>query len=332
MIRVLFVFILSISSALAEEISVFGAGDLNSDSPYGLNKNEKEILKTRKNIDEVDDKVKNVKSSVNYINERMEGLESIYEGDSKKLHETVLKMNEAVEKINKNTEDIKALVASDQNIKNVMNQLLTMQEQTAKENTENLKNLKLAIDKLTRLVNEINKKYVSSRELDKNMKQFITKKEFDDFKNAVIKDLTSLGKGSSIPTRSEEPKPKKSTFKSNKSSSALMSEARAYFKRDNFTKAKPILLNLVEKNYRPAESNYYLGEISYYRKQYKSAIKYFKRSALLYDKAKYMPKLLLHSAISFEKLGDIENASVFYNTLLDSFPKSKEAKEVKRSL
>merc|ERR1711916_2813 len=97
------------------------------------------------------------------------------------------------------------------------------------------------------------------------------------------------------------------------------------------TKAKPIFLKLVEENYRPAESNYYLGEISYYRKQYKTAIKYFKKSALLYDKAKYMPRLLLHSAISFEKTGDIENASVFYNTLLDNFPNSSEAKEVKKS-
>ena len=45
-----------------------------------------------------------------------------------------------------------------------------------------------------------------------------------------------------------------------------------------------------------------------------------------------MPRLLLHSAISFEKTGDIENASIFYNTLLDNFPNSNEAKEVKKSL
>lgn len=324
--KYIFYFTLTISCALAQEISVFGAGDLNSDQPYGLNQNEKEILKTKKDINKIDDKVKTVKSSMNYINERIEGLESIYEGDSKKLHETVLKMNEAVDKINKNAEDIKQLIEADSNVKNVLTQLLSMQEQTSTENAENLKNLKLAIDKLTRLVNEINKNYVSSRELNNNMDQFITKKEFEDFKKAVIKDLSSLGKGSSISSSSS------SKSESNKSNSKLIKEAREYFKKDYFTKAKPIFLKLVEENYRPAESNFYLGEISYYRKDYKTAIKYFKKSALLYDKASYMPKLLLHSAISFEKLGDVENASVFYNTLLDNYPSSSEAKEVKRNL
>ncbi|MDC7243154.1 MAG: hypothetical protein PQJ44_04265 [Sphaerochaetaceae bacterium] len=330
MIKFVVVLFIFISSVLAEEISVFGAGDLNSKNPYGLNQNEKEILKAKNDIDKVDDKVKNVKSSVNYINERIEGLESIYEGDSKKLHETVLKINEAVGKINKNAEDIKALLATDTNVKNVLNQLLTLQEETSSENAKNLKNLKLAIDKLTRLVNDINKKYVSSKELDKNMNQFITKKEFEDFKKAVAKDLTTLGGSTTVSTNTTSTKSSK--LQSDKSNSKLIVEAREYFKKDYFTKAKPIFLKLVEENYRPAESNYYLGEISYYRKQYKTAIKYFKKSALLYDKASYMPRLLLHSAISFEKVGDIENASVFYNTLLDNFPNSSEAKEVKKSL
>lgn len=317
--KYLYSLLLVSSFCIAEEVSVFGAGDLSSPNPYGLNGNEKEILKTKKDIDKVDDKVKNVKSSVNYINERIEGLESIYEGDSKKLHETVLKMNEAVEKINKNAEDIRVLIESDKSTKSVLTQLLEMQEQTSAQNSENLKNLKLAIDKLTKLVNEINQNYVSSRELEKNMNQFVTKKEFDALKNAV------LGKKTSTSTKS-------SSVNLNKSKSQLIEEARNYFKKDYFSKAKPIFLKLVEENYRPAESNYYLGEISYYRKKYKTAIKYFKKSALLYDKASYMPKLLLHSAISFEKTGDIENASIFYNTLLDNFPNSSEAKEVKKSL
>ena len=35
-------------------------------------------------------------------------------------------------------------------------------------------------------------------------------------------------------------------------------------------------------------------------------------------KAVYMPSLLLHSAISFEKTKDKENTKSFYSTLIDS--------------
>jgi TolA-binding protein len=89
---------------------------------------------------------------------------------------------------------------------------------------------------------------------------------------------------------------------------------------------------LIAANYKPAESNYYLGEIWYYRKDYAKAISYFKKSALLYDKADWMPKLLLHSAISFEKTGDFKNAASFYETLMTNYPESKEAKSADKNL
>jgi TolA-binding protein len=45
-----------------------------------------------------------------------------------------------------------------------------------------------------------------------------------------------------------------------------------------------------------------------------------------------MPTLLLHSAISFEKLNDKENAKSFYATLVDLYPSSSEAKIAKTNL
>ena len=111
-----------------------------------------------------------------------------------------------------------------------------------------------------------------------------------------------------------------------------MIEARLLFKKEYFTKTIHILNYLLKSNYRPAESNYLLGEISYYRKKYKDAISYFKTSAILYDKAKYMPKLLLHSAISFEKTNDLSNATSFYNTIIDVYPASNEAKSASKNL
>lgn len=106
----------------------------------------------------------------------------------------------------------------------------------------------------------------------------------------------------------------------------MLDEAKRLFKKDYFTKAIPMFETLVEQKYKPAESNFYLGEIWYYRKQYEKAIAYFKKSAVLYDKASWMPKLLLHSAISFEMTKDYTNAKTFYGTLIDVYPNSEEAK------
>ena len=64
----------------------------------------------------------------------------------------------------------------------------------------------------------------------------------------------------------------------------------------------------------------------------KKAIRYFKTSAILYDKADYMPKLMLHSAISFENMDDFSSAINFYSTLIDVYPNSQEAKQASINL
>ena len=69
-----------------------------------------------------------------------------------------------------------------------------------------------------------------------------------------------------------------------------------------------------------------------YKKDYDKAISYFKTSAMLYDKGWWMPKLLLHSAMSFEQKNDIDNAANFYNTLINIYPDSKEAGIAKKNL
>lgn len=53
---------------------------------------------------------------------------------------------------------------------------------------------------------------------------------------------------------------------------------------------------------------------------------------MLYDEAQYIPKLLLHSAISFEKTKDKDNAINFYGTLVDAYPETEEAKVAQKNL
>lgn len=69
-----------------------------------------------------------------------------------------------------------------------------------------------------------------------------------------------------------------------------------------------------------------LGEISYFGKSYGEAIKYYQTSISHSQTQPYTPKLLYHTAISFDKIGDTNSANKFYNALKSAYPNSKEAK------
>jgi len=310
--------IIASTLSVAEEISAFGAGDINAKNPYGLNSAEKNILDNKKTLVNIDSKVKGVKYNLESINERIDGLESIYEGDSQKLNESVLKLNEIIKKVEENSTLTEKHSTDIENLKNVTSQILSMQE----EFTKNMTSLKTAISKLSKTTNTINKSYISEKEFKSNMNQFITRNEFEALKK-------TLDVKTSVKTKTNT---KTNIVSSKADKSAILEEAIRLFEKDYFTKAIPMFEGLIAANYKPAESNYYLGEIWYYRKKYDDAIRYFKTSAMLYDKASYMPKLLLHSAISFEKTKDFSNAANFYSSLIDIYPDSKEAKTATNNL
>ncbi len=313
-----FIFILA-SNLDAGEISAFGAGDISSATPYGLTSAEKHILKNKKKLDSFDTNVKGVKSNIEMIGERIDGLESILEGDSQKLHKTTNSLSKIKTNIELNSKNITQLDQSNKNAKIVIEKLIEDQLQMLNNHETFQKNqaiLKKDIDNLTKLVNKINSVYVSENELKSNMSQFVTKKEFDKFVELIDK----------------QNKASKKAKKLSKSKAQMMAEAKTLYKKQYFTKAIPIYEELVRLNYKPAESNYMLGEMWYVRKEYKKALSYFRTSATLYDKGKWMPDLLLHSAISFENINDLDNASSFYNTLIDMYPDTKQAKEAQKNI
>lgn len=280
------------------EMSMFGAGDLNSPEPYGLTSTEKAIVENKKTIDQTDKKVNKLQSELRSVKQSLDGIQSIVEGESQKLNkisrDIVQDKSQAdynKEKVESNSDSIEALRSQ------------------LSQNTQNIETIKESLDQLVNTINAINKAFVSR----------------DDFKEL----LTAIEK-------KEKAQPKQQAQKSNKLAQKTnyehMQDVREWFKKDYFTQAIPVIEYLIEKNYRPAENNYYLGEINYYRKNYKDALHYFKTSMMLYDKASWLPKLLLHSAISFEKLGDNTNAQSFYSTLVDIYPDTPEAKEASKKI
>ena len=324
------------SIAGAQEVSVFDAGNLNANSPYGLNSSEKHILKNQTNINSLSSKVGDMNSLIEAINRRLEGLESTYEGDSAKLNSTVLKINELSQKIGQSSDLASNGDAAE--IKNVSQQLLNMKSDSEKEMKESINTLKAALAKISTLVNKINSDYVSSSELEKNMQQFITREEFEALKKTlgvkttqVTPTKTNQAKSSAVETKVSADEVIKENLTA-EDKVKLLNDAKSDFDAKNYNSAIPKYEKLVEVNYKPAESNFYLGEMCYIRKKYDLAISHFKKSAVLYDKAAYMPTLLLHSAISFENTKDKENAKNFYSTLIDLYPSSSEAGIAKKNL
>jgi TolA-binding protein len=307
------------SLTAAQEVSVYDSGDSGSANSYGLNSSEKHILKNQASINNLSSKMGDINSLVESINRRLEGLESTYEGDSAKLNSMSLKVNELLQK-----EGIPSDLASN-NSKNT-GQISDPQL------SETVNSLKAALAKLSTLVNKINSEYVSSTELEKNMQQFITREEFEALKKSMGVKTAQVA-----PTKTSESKSVAVVEEIKKNLTAeekvkLLSDAKKDYDAKKYDSATPKYEKLVEVNYKPAEGNFYLGQMWYIRKKYDIAINHFKKSAILNDKAAYMPTLLLHSAISFENTKDKENAKNFYNTLVELYPDSSEASIAKKNL
>lgn len=125
----------------------------------------------------------------------------------------------------------------------------------------------------------------------------------------------------------------KTTFKKDKSRrSDIFKEARRLTYAKNFDEAIARYNWFIEIDYKKAESHYMLGNIAYEKNQYNDAIYHYKESAILDDKAKYMPRLLLNCANSLRVLDRADDAKNFYNSIITRFPNSTEAKDAKKQL
>ncbi|MEA3433892.1 MAG: hypothetical protein U9R13_04870 [Campylobacterota bacterium] len=172
------------------------------------------------------------------------------------------------------------------------------------------------LKELGAMIDNINDNYVSKEELKKVLKS----------------------KGKYVPSSKDE-KPQKRGQKiisdeslEDKPTSKLYSEGVRLFIKKRYSEAKKRFTITDIKGYKPAASNYYLGEIAYYTKKYEDAIFYFKKSAGLYDQASYIDVLLLHTAISLEKSGDKAQARAFYENIVENYQGKKSARIAKEKL
>lgn len=223
-----------------------------------------------------------------------------------------LQINSALDSTNERVEGLQSTFESINSQYNESNeklnqfdqQLTTMDEDLKKANaslramrSEN-KQIKQALNELTQLISA----YISKDIMDTNS----TKPEEN---NATL-------------ARAQEEAWKK------QDSATILDSALKDFQKDNTLQiAKEKFEFLVDRKYKPARSNFYLGEIEYKQKNYSGAIVLYQKSVALYSKdTDYMAKLLYHTAISFDKVGDTQRANGFYKALKTQYPESAEAK------
>lgn len=161
------------------------------------------------------------------------------------------------------------------------------------------------LEELGAMIDKINANYVSREELVKALKSPST------YKNTP---------------KSLPPKGKKKTLAEH------YKDGVRSFSKKRYSEAKRWFSLTDEKGYKTAASNYYLGEIAYYTKQYEDAIFHFKKSAGLNDSAGYIDILLLHTAISLERTNQKSQARAFYQNIIENYKGKKSASIAKKRL
>ncbi len=289
--KYLLVFLLPVALFSAEP-SAFGAGNIESDAPYGLTESEKYILKNKQRLENIKKETRMQDGKVESIRERMDGLHTVVEGLSAKTHQNRLALEALGGELSNDGE-------------NSLRAQIT-------QNSEDILKLKKALQGLSELLDTIHNNYLTKDDYN------ILVDEVNDLKASLAKTL-------------KNPKSSRTSL-SNMSNKTVAQKAQAFFNKKYYTDAITYYEHLIKKSYKPAYAYYMIGEMNFRRNKYKEALSYFKESASRYDKAKYMPKLMLHSAISMEKMGDSDNAQSFYSAIVAKYPNSKEAKEAEKRM
>jgi TolA-binding protein len=100
----------------------------------------------------------------------------------------------------------------------------------------------------------------------------------------------------------------------------LLNDARKQIDSREYDAAYDRLSYLLGKQYKTAETTFYLGVVYYFQDNNEKALEAFKSSANSDDKAKYMPVLLYYSGICHERLQNNADARRFYETLIKLYP------------
>ncbi|MEF3191583.1 MAG: hypothetical protein K6347_03390 [Campylobacterales bacterium] len=310
--RIVAIALILVSFGYADEPSAFKAGDLTSPYAYGLTPAEEQIVKNRKEIEQLKVEVAQAIQQGARLAEQSEGLKSVVEG----LTETIGKIREESARFK---DESNISVALDELNKTMVGRFEKLEEMMRAQQ-ENLERVVVAMRELAAyLQSERNESNLSCESQIDALAMSIEELRVDRAQRDY-KDMIAMRESF-----------KKEALTS-KDPATLFKEAKEAFNRGEIWVAAPAFEQLATRPEYKAEANFYLGETALAQEKYREALDAYKASIEANDKGEWVPKLLLHSAMSLEKLGDMKGARKLYETLSLRFPSTKEGRAAREAL
>ncbi|EAI5560950.1 hypothetical protein IO402_000954 [Campylobacter lari] len=308
---------------LHAEISAFDAGKVDTKTPYGLTQNEKLQYENQERLRALNEYYTNLTSKINTAVENIEGLQSVTEGlnaQYSKANTKLLSLEETYQNFDANiTQEI-------QNLRAYVEENRQIQEKNHQE-------IQKVLSEITTLINKINDDYISKEDMNKTITFFqleIARVQNQTKITPVVPVVSDDNKTEEIIQDVNETQDKLIEAKDDSwkklQSSEILKKAIEETNKNQFEDAKEKFEHLISIHYKPARSTFWLGEIRYKQQDYAGALGFYKKSSAISTKGDYVPKLLYHTAISLDKVGDPKSANKFYKALKTAYPDSPEAK------
>ncbi|VEJ05621.1 TPR repeat containing exported protein; Putative periplasmic protein contains a protein prenylyltransferase domain [Campylobacter lari] len=308
---------------LYAEISAFDAGKVDTKTPYGLTQNEKLQYENQERLKALNEYYTNLTSKINTAVENIEGLQSVTEG----LNAQYSKANTKLLSLEENYQNFDANITQEiQNLRAYIEENRQIQE-------KNYQEIQKVLGEITTLINKINDDYISKEDMNQTITFFqseIARVQNQTKITPVAPVVSDDNKTQEIiqdanKTQDEVIEVKDDSWKKLQSSE-ILKKAIDETNKNQFEDAREKFEHLISIHYKPARSTFWLGEIRYKQQDYAGALGFYKKSSAISTKGDYVPKLLYHTAISLDKVGDPKSANKFYKALKTAYPDSPEAK------
>ncbi|EAL0270573.1 hypothetical protein BVH42_00170 [Campylobacter lari] len=308
---------------LHAEISAFDAGKVDTKTPYGLTQNEKLQYENQERLKALNEYYTNLTSKINTAVENIEGLQSVTEG----LNAQYSKANTKLLSLEENYQNFDANITQEiQNLRAYIEENRQIQEKNHQE-------IQKVLGEITTLINKINDDYISKEDMNQTIAFFqseIARLQNQTKITPVVPVVSDDNKTQEIiqdtnKTQDEVIEVKDDNWKKLQSSE-ILKKAIDETNKNQFEEAREKFEYLISIHYKPARSTFWLGEIRYKQQDYAGALGFYKKSSAISTKGDYVPKLLYHTAISLDKVGDPKSANKFYKALKTAYPDSPEAK------
>lgn len=304
---------------LAAETSVFDNKGIESKKKYGFSETEEFIYTNKKDIDFVKSRLYRLEEGLKSSQSSQEGLLPIVQNNSKTVSEISKQVDALSNKSEKQEQLIKNIELQMADFALALEKIksdLQIQQTFNKTAEQNDKLFETKMQELIKKLEKLETVAVSKGGYEKTIKNIIN--ELAATKEEVAK-LTQTVKFSKPEAYFKEQKPEE-----------IFKEAVAFLRKNSFDEARVRLFYLLNNtDYHKGIVLFNIGEVEYKQGRFKSAIESFKASGKEDKKASYMPVLLYHTGVSYEKLKDTKTALQYYKILIKSYPKSYLVKGAK---